>query len=169
MRVLVTNIQNLINAVLQFFYPLVKKFMPYQLYSYAACGSFATVVDIVAYYIAFNYILAKQNLNVGFATLSSHVAAVLLAFLVSFPIGFFLQKYITFTGSTLRGRVQLLRYLSIVVVCIMLNIIGIKLLVENYHLYPTVSKIITTIFVVAFSYFTQRHFSFSQKKTTAAQ
>jgi putative flippase GtrA len=45
-------------------------------------------------------------------------------------------------------------------VCIYLNYIFIKLFVEHFHFYPTVSKIFTTIIVVSFSYFTQKHFTF---------
>jgi putative flippase GtrA len=48
----------------------------------------------------------------------------------------------------------------LVLVCIYLNYIFIKLFVEHFHFYPTVSKIFTTIIVVSFSYFTQKHFTF---------
>lgn len=125
---------------------------------------FATVVDIIIYFIAYNFILKKQNIDILFLTVSPHVAAVMIAFFLSFPIGFFLQKYITFTNSNLRGRVQLFRYLIIVLICIFLNIFFIKLLVEQYKIYPTLAKIITTVVVVTFSYFTQRHFSFKESK-----
>jgi hypothetical protein len=34
------------------------------------------------------------------------------------------------------------------------------------HFFPTVSKIITTFFVVGFSYMAQKHFSFKTPKTS---
>jgi putative flippase GtrA len=46
----------------------------------------------------------------------------------------------------------------------LLNYIFLKLLVEELKLYPTVSKIITTFFVVGFSYVSQRNFSFKTEK-----
>lgn len=86
-----------------------------------------------------------------------------MAFLISFPTGFYLNRNIVFTGSTLRRRVQLVRYFMLTVVCIALNYIFIKLFVEQFGIYPTVAKMITTVIVVSFSYITQKHFTFRVK------
>jgi len=75
-------------------------------------------------------------------------------------LGFFLMRNIVFTGSYLRGRVQLFRYLVLVLGCILLNYIFIKLFVEHFGIYPTVAKILTTGIIITFSYFTQRNFTF---------
>jgi len=136
-----------------------------QLFRYAFCGVTANALDIFVYFISYNFLLQKQNLSLGFMTLSPHVAAIFIAFCCSFPVGFLLQKYITFSTSNLRGRVQLFRYFTIVAICMIMNILLIKLFVEQLHLYPTVSKIIITVIVVAFSYFTQRHYSFRESDT----
>lgn len=139
--------------------------MSEQLFRYAFCGAAANALDIFIYFLSYNFILHKQNLDLGFTTMSPHVAAIFIAFCCSFPVGFLLQKYITFTTSSLRGRVQLFRYFTIVAICILMNIFLIKLFVEQLHLYPTVSKVIITVLVVAFSYFTQRHYSFRENDT----
>ncbi|WP_225979891.1 GtrA family protein [Pseudobacter ginsenosidimutans] len=86
--------------------------------------------------------------------------AFLISFTVSFPTGYLLNRFIVFPGSTLKGRVQLFRYFLLVVVCIGLNYVFIKLFVEQFHFYPTVAKIFTTIIVVSFSYLTQKQFTF---------
>jgi hypothetical protein len=44
-----------------------------------------------------------------FVVISPHIAAFLLAFIVSFPTGFLLMRFIVFQESALRGRVQLFR------------------------------------------------------------
>jgi putative flippase GtrA len=56
--------------------------------------------------------------------------------------------------------VQLFRYFLLVVMCVFLNYIFIKLFVEHLHLYPTVSKMLTTVIVISFSYLTQKNFTF---------
>src|SRR6202012_125647 len=86
--------------------------------------------------------------------------SVVLAFCVSFPTGYLLNRNIAFPGSTLHGRVQLFRYLLLVMICLGLNYIFIKLFVEQFHLYATVAKVLTTIIVVSFSYLTQKNFPF---------
>ena len=147
-------------AFIDFFYPPFSKLMPLQTFRYAACGGTNTLLDIFMYFIAYNYILHKQDLNLGFLTISPYIASFLISFAVSFPTGFFLNRNIVFTGSTLHGRVQLFRYFILVVICLLLNYVFIKLFVEQFHIYPTVAKILTTVIVISFSYLTQKNFTF---------
>jgi putative flippase GtrA len=147
-------------SFIDFFYPPFRKFMPELTFRYAACGGANTLLDIFIFFISFNYILKKQIVHVGFLTFEPYTAAFLIAFMVSFPTGFFLMRNIVFSESPLRGKVQLFRYFLLVVICIALNYFFIKLFVEKFHIYPTIAKIITTFIVVSFSYLTQKYFTF---------
>jgi putative flippase GtrA len=138
--------------------------MPLQTFRYAACGGFNTILDIALFFIAYNFIFDKEVVFVSSIAISPHIAAFLSAFIVTFPLGFYFSRYVVFTGSNLRGRIQLLRYFLLVLACIALNYMFLKILVEQFHIYATVSKIITTVIVVSFSYFTQKHFTFKVKK-----
>jgi putative flippase GtrA len=133
-------------------------------YRYAACGGANTVFDIFLFFISYNFILKKQFVVLPFMAVSPHIAAFLMAFTVSFPLGFFLMRFIVFKDSYLRGRIQLFRYFLSVCVSLLLNYAFLKVLVERMHIYPTVSKIITTFFVVGFSYMSQKYFSFKTPK-----
>ncbi|HET9056914.1 MAG TPA: GtrA family protein [Chitinophagaceae bacterium] len=132
-------------------------------FHYAVCGGGNTVLSIVIYFISYNFILQKQILHLGFFAFKPHIAAFLISFLVTFPIGFALSKYIVWRESNLRGRIQLFRYFLLVMICVLLNYIFLKLFVEYCHIYPTISQIITTVIVVVFSYLTQKHFTFKVK------
>ena len=134
--------------------------MPVQTFRYAACGGASTSLDIVMYWFGFNFILHKNNVHLGFMTVSAYVASVFIAFCFRFPTGFFLNRHISFPGSTLHGRIQLFRYFMLVIICIGLNIVFIKLFVEQFHIYPTIAKVLTTVIVVCFSYVTQKNFTF---------
>jgi putative flippase GtrA len=147
-------------SLIDFFYPPFNKILPLQTFRYATCGAANTFLDIFVYFIAYNYILHKQLLTVGFLTFKPHIAAFIISFCVSFPTGFFLMRNVVFTGSTLHGRVQLFRYFVLVLICILLNYVFIKLFVERFQIYPTVAKMLTTVIVVSFSYITQKHYTF---------
>jgi putative flippase GtrA len=147
-------------AILDFFYPPFRRFMPIQTFRYAVCGGGNTLLDIFIYFISYNFILQKQIVYTPIGAISPYIAAFLLAFAISFPSGFYLNRNIVFPGSTLRGRVQLLRYFLLVLVCIALNYIFIKLFVEQFHIFPTIAKMLTTVIVVAFSFVTQKYFTF---------
>jgi putative flippase GtrA len=152
------------NKIIDFIYPLFGRFMPKQLFSYAFSGGFTTAIDFLLFYFLYYFIFNQSNVDLGFFVFKPHVAAQLLCFIFTIPLGFFMQKTLTFTNSSLRVRVQLFRYLIIVAFCIFLNLYFIKFFMEYCHLSPTISKIFTTIIVVTFSYFSQRNFSFAEKK-----
>ena len=94
----------------------------------------------------------------------SAYCCLLLVFPITFCTGFMLAKYVTFTTSELHGRVQLFRYWVIVVASVFLNYLFLKFFVEYMEMEAVVAKIFTTIFVVCFSYISQRHFSFKTAK-----
>jgi putative flippase GtrA len=155
--------RTLILKFIDLFYPLFRRFMPLQTFRYAACGGFNTVLDILIFFISYNFIFRKQVVHFGAIAISPHIAAFLAAFCVTFPTGFYLSRYVVFTESNIRGRIQLFRYFLLVLGCIALNYMFLKLFVEQMHIYPTVSKILTTVVVVCFSYFTQKHFTFKTR------
>ena len=95
--------------------------------------------------------------------------AFILAFSVTFPIGFTLSKYIVFPESQLRGRVQLFRYAMLVAVMLGMNYVLLKFFVEILYFYPTLAKIVTTIFVAIFSYFSQKKVAFKFNQNTETE
>ncbi len=138
--------------------------MPKETFKYAFCGGSNTIFDLVLYFITYNFILDKNDLHLNFVTLSPHIAAFFLVFPITFSTGFLLSKYITFTQSHLRGRVQLFRYGVTVLGSIVLNYVLLKFFVNVCGIYPTPSKLLTTVVVILYSYLSQRHFTFRTKK-----
>jgi putative flippase GtrA len=155
--------------VVDYFYPLFRRFMPLQTFRYAACGGGNTALNIFLYFILYNFVLQRQVMHVGPIAISAHIAAFLLAFCVNCPVGFYLSMYVVFAGSYLRRRVQFIRYFLIALVCIFLNYVLLKLFVDGLGWYPTPSMIVTAAIVVLFSYVSQRHFSFRTKKIVLAK
>ncbi|MFA8436084.1 MAG: GtrA family protein [Marinifilaceae bacterium] len=154
------NLQTLIIQVINWFHKPFRNFIPELTFRYAACGGANTVLDILLYFLTYNFILHQEILNLGLVVVSAHIAAFLLVFPITFASGFLLAKYITFTQSQLKGRIQLLRYALTVSGSILLNYILLKFFVEYCGLFPTPSKIITTGIVIVYSYYAQRFFSF---------
>jgi putative flippase GtrA len=157
-------LKKFIISVLDFFYVPFQKIMDRQTFRYIACGGGNTLMDIVIYFITYTFILQKQIVHTPLISISPYIAAFIISFLITFPTGFFLMRNIVFTGSSLRGRVQLFRYFMLVVICVFLNYIFIKLFVEGFHFYPTIAKIWTTAIVISFSYLTQRKFTFKVRQ-----
>jgi len=149
-----------LQKVIDFTYPLFRRFVPLQIYRYGACGASNIVFDWILYFLVYNFLFKDRFFNLGLITLSPHIASLVLTFPVSTFSGFLLQKYVTFTASDLRGRVQLGRYLIIVVANLLINYAGLKLFVDGLNFFPTPSKMIITIITVICSYIGQKKFTF---------
>jgi putative flippase GtrA len=161
------HIRKLILSVIDFFYPWFKKLMPLQTFRYAACGGTNVLLGIVLYFIGYNYIFHKEVVHVGYIpfygnlALKPFIAAdYLFAIWINFGIGFYLNRYVVFTDSDLKKRVQLFRYLVVVVSNMVLNYYLLRLFIQVLHWYPTPSKIITTGLLIGFSYLSQKHYTF---------
>nr|WP_321356706.1 GtrA family protein [uncultured Draconibacterium sp.] len=155
---------NAIRNFIDWFYFPFLHFLPREVFRYAATGGSNTTLDIILYFIVYRFVLKMQIVDLGFVAISPHIAAFILVFPITFTTGFLLAKYVTFSSSVIKGRIQLSRYLLSVSGSILLNYIFLKFFVEYCGLYATLSKIITTILVIVYSYMMQRYFTFKTGK-----
>lgn len=167
------TIRNIILVVADWFYKPFSKFLPITIFRYGFTGGLNTLLDIFLYYIFYNYVFDQLNFDAGIIVISPHIAAFIAVFPITFTTGFLLAKYITFTQSTLKGHRQLMRYALSVAGSILLNYLFLKLFnehlftdMQNIQLRTMLSKVITIVLVIIYSYFMQMYFSFSQKKKT---
>lgn len=137
--------------------------MPLQTFRYAACGGGNTVLDIAVSTFCFNYFVT-HNFFFEFPSIhlkvSQHIAALVCGLCVTFPIGFYLSRYVVFQETNAKKTSQLIKYLLVVMFCVVLNYGFLKFFFEVLKWNFLISKIITTCFVVVFSYLSQRNFTF---------
>ncbi len=156
------KIQSIILNCIDFFYPPFRGKIPIDVFRYGACGGANTVFDWLLYFVIYHFVVSKQMVNLGFVVLSPHIASLFITFPITFFSGFLLSKYISFRGSVLRGRTQLIRYALVVAANILINYACMKLFVDILGLFPTPSKMLTTIITIIFSFFSQRNYTFKK-------
>lgn len=154
--------------IIDFFYPPFSRWLPLHTFRYLVTGGSTAASGIVSYYIAYNWILHQKNIQVEFPFLpkliTAHSTALTISTFVSFMIGFTLNKYLVFTKSTLKGRIQMFRYATVLAINFGLNLAMLKYMVEGLHFDPPLSQAFITISLSLCSYFLQKHFTFSVKK-----
>ncbi len=158
-------IRRTILAVIDFFHGPFSRWIDPQTFRYLASGGSNAALNLLVYFVGYNYILQQKPVQVLDYVIAPHVGAFVIAFCVSFPYGFLMSRYVVFTESTLRGRVQLFRYSLLVLVCLWLNYVLIKLFVEHFHFFPSIANAMTQAIVALFSYTSQRFFTFRAKPT----
>lgn len=146
------------------FYFLFKRVMPLKTYRYAVCGGSNLLLDLVLYFVFYHFIFGKQDVDLGFVTMSAHIASLFFVFPITFLNGFLLNRYITFDDSVLSAKTQFIRYLVISFGAIVLSYLLMKLFVDVLGFYPTPSKLVTTALTVVYSYILQSRFSFKAER-----
>lgn len=160
MRRHIHSARDLVLPLIDFFYPPFKKLMGLQTFRYAASGSINTALGYIIFYITFKFIFQGKPVDLGFYVVEAHTASLLVSFCICFPFGFFLMKYVVFTDSKMKGRVQLFRYFMLYVFNLGFNYVLLRLFVETLKIYPTIAQVITTVIIILFSYIVQRNFTF---------
>ena len=154
-------------SFIDFFYPPFKKFISLHNFRYLVTGGSTLALGIVSYYIAYFFIFKTKEVHFGSIVLLRETASLIVDYCVAIPTSFLLNKYIIFTHSELKGRVQLFRFLNLQFINILANYVLLKFLLELLRDYPTLSmlsRIVVSILMALFSYLYQHYFTFSVKK-----
>ncbi|MEJ7558745.1 MAG: GtrA family protein [Pedobacter sp.] len=154
--------------LIDFFYPPFSRWLTPHTFRYLVSGGSTVVSGIITYYICYNWILKQTDIRIDIPFLPNLItapsAALAMETIITFCIGFLLNKYLIFTSSDLKGRVQLFRYASVWVTNVLLTLALLKLLHEGLGIYPTVAKTIISLLLAVYSYFSQKYFTFRVKK-----
>jgi putative flippase GtrA len=154
--------QSLILNTIHFFYPPFKKLMPLQTFRYAACGGFNVVLGFLIFTLAFHYMQQQGTVMLADKEFEPYSIALAISSTCVFFVGFLLNKYVVFTTSNLKGRIQLFRYFLSFLSNLAINYVLLKLLVKFLGVYPVLAQIIVTAIVIVISYFTQQYFTFKK-------
>lgn len=152
--------QEVVFKFLDIFYPIFRKFMDKQTYHYLACGGSNTLFGLILFFYFEHYFFHQTSIKIGFIEIHAHIAAFIISFLITFPIGFLMSRYIVWNDSNLAGKKQLFRHMLFVVLSVFMNYGLLKLFVEFFNWWPMPSQFLTTCIIVVFSYITQKYISF---------
>ena len=152
----------LIRQILDLFYPLVRKIFDKTTYYYAACGTGNLVLSWILFFVFFQFVFQKRNFHIELAdySISAYTLSSIVCFLIAFSIGFLLMKYIVFTKSELKGRIQLFRYGLSSLITWIANWILLKSFIVLFAFYPSIANIVSSCIVVVISYLLQKRFTF---------
>lgn len=156
--------KQLLTNILDFFYPPFRRIMPLMTFRYAVCGGVNTLLGLLIWYLSFHFVFNRMVVDLGFYSFESYTLALVLSSCFSFCFGFILNKFIVFTSSNLKGRIQLFRYFLSFAFNLTLNYFLLKFLVEVMNWDAFLSQILTTVVVIAVSYVSQKYFTFKTKQ-----
>ena len=153
---------DLIRKFLDLFYPIVSKIFDKTTYYYAACGIGNLVLSWIIFFLFYQFVFEKKLWHIEYLdfVFTPYTLSALSCFIISFTIGFLLMKYVVFTKSELKGRIQLFRYGISAVITSSANWLLLKGFVEMFEFFPSLANVLSTCIVVVISYLIQRNFTF---------
>lgn len=142
----------------------VKRLVGRDIFAYGLCGGANMALDTLWYFVIYHYIVAERFINLGVVVVSPHIASLIVVFPITFFTGFWLNRNIAFRATEYKTRGQLIRYALSVVGSIALNYLCMKLFVEHLHIWPTPSKMLTTVVSVVYSFLAAKYFTFRPRR-----
>lgn len=134
--------------------------MPLQTFRYAACGGSNLVLGLCIYFLLFNFVFTNNFVAIGKFAFESYNVSLFFSSSVSFVVGFLLNKYVVFTTSYLRGRIQLFRYFLSFFTNLIINYFLLKLFVKILGIDEFLAQLIAISICVCLGFATQKYFTF---------
>lgn len=152
----------IIRAFLDFFYPIVSRIFDKTTYYYAVAGSTNLVLGWVLFWVLDHWVIKSKTVELPLFEHPVHSYTVIAAVcgVVSFLFGFLMMRYVVFTESQLKGRIQFFRYGLSALISATVNWLLIKLMVDTFAWNASLCNVFASLVVVTISYFLQRKFSF---------
>lgn len=139
----------------------LKPLLDSKLFRYFISAGLATWVDVVTYFMAFNYLYRKEDIDVmGYYTISAPTASLMLSYTVGLLTNFTLTKLLVFKESELETHKQLFRYVLVAILVLGLNYVLMRFLIRQLEWYPTLSRAVSAITIGVLSFMVHKTFSF---------
>lgn len=155
-------VKNLIRQLLNLFYPLVKKFLPFQVYAYLSVGAANTVLNIVLFAL---FYLALSN------TMLAVEVATVVSFVVTVFTGFWLSKTFAFTEAGKEKKEtqkQFGKYFLVSLQGQFSDYLITKGIIVILLVNPVVAYFISTVIMLTVNYFLQKYFTFRKRSTVVS-
>lgn len=149
--------------LIDYFYQPFSRFLPKKTFRYGVTGTANSLLNILIYFLSYNYLLKAEPIEIGSFYITPYIAAYLVAFAVSFPVGFLLNKYIVFQQNDGRGRLQLALYASLCLFNAFMDYALLHLLVGYFGFWATPSQALIILCMAGVSYLFQTYVTFRKR------
>lgn len=153
----------LISIVDALYIPQIRRFFPRDIFGYGLCGGLNMMLDTLWYFLLYHYVVCEQFVDLGVVVMSPHIVTLCLVFPITFFTGFWLNRNVAFRVTHFSSSRQLARYALSVVGSILINYLCMKVFVEILYIWPTPSKMLTTVISTCYSFLAARYFTFRKE------
>jgi len=119
------------------------------------------LVDISAFYLFYHNLLTEKTYQVFNATVRNSTISLAISFFLGVVVNFLITRYLVFSESKLAPYKQFVRFVSVAIIGFFANLGAIKILIQQFDMYPPVARIVAALSLFFASFFVHKLFSFS--------
>lgn len=140
---------------------LLQKLLSTRIFRYFISAGLATWVDVVVYFLAFNYLYEKTDIVFAKGVVvASTTASLIMSYTAGLITNFTLTKMLVFKESDLQTHKQLFRYVLVALLVLALNWVLMRFLIRSLDWYPTLARGASAVLVGVLSFSIHKVFSF---------
>ncbi len=138
-----------------------KKLINNQVVRFVLSAGAGFVVDISAFYLFYHNLLTEKTYHIFNATVRNSTISLAISFFMGVMVNFLITRYLVFTESKLAPYKQFARFISVATIGFFANLGAIKILIQDFNMYPPVARIVAALSLFFASFFVHKLFSFS--------
>lgn len=140
---------------------LSHKIMKNQVVRFILSAGAGFLVDISAYYLFYHNLLTEKVYHVFNTEVRNSTLSLAISFFLGVIVNFLITRYMVFTESKSPPSKQFVRFSSVAVIGFFANLGAIKILIQQFDMYPPVARIVAALSLFFASFFVHKLFSFS--------
>jgi putative flippase GtrA len=164
-------LKKIIQQLLNLFYPLFKKFMPFQVYAYLAVGGANTLFNIGLFTVCYLWLSASPVYIASFnISLLAVEIATIISFIASVFTGFWLSKNFAFTDAVNEKKEttkQFGKYSFVALQGQFSDYLITKGLIVAFGINATIAYVASTVIMLVINFFLQKYYTFRVKNKKA--
>jgi len=137
------------------------KLLDNQVFRFVISAGAGFLVDVSAFYLFYHNLLVRHTYQIFSLTVRNSTLSLALSFFMGVIVNFLITRYMVFTESKLSAYKQFVRFASVACLGFFANLAVIKILIQDFGIYPPIARIGAALSLFFASFFVHKAFSFS--------
>lgn len=140
---------------------LQHKLVKNQVFRFLLSAGSGALVDVSAFYLFYHNLLVQHTYQVLTYTVRNSTISLAISFFMGVIVNFLITRYLVFNESKLKASRQFVRFISVAIIGFFANLAIVKLMIQEFDVYPPVARVIAILSLFFASYFIHKVFSFN--------
>ena len=140
---------------------LAHKLLQNQVFRFILSAGMGFIVDISVFYLLYHNLLSQRSYPLFSYEIRNSTISLAISFFMGVMVNFLITKYLVFHQSRSKSSRQFIRFVSVAIIGFFANLLVIKLLIQQFDIYPPVARVVAALSLFFASFFIHKAFSFS--------